>query len=263
MLKSLKKFLLSDLFIRNFLYSFVCLLVFVFLTLFALKIFTKHNRTIKVPNLIGLDDVGLDSAILENKKFRYEIIDSIYDYGKTPGSVYTQIPHPFSNVKKNRKIYLTIVAKNQRNIIMPKLKDLTYRSAKDKIEALNLIVGEIIYVPDIAHNTVLRIKVNGEDFYEGMIIQERSVIDFILGNGKKGIDVIVPNLIGLNYVLASDILKDNLLNFHVHYNEDFELDSLYVVDQNPFFDGENTLKQGRYVDLYLDTMILVDSTFIK
>ena len=263
MLKSLKKFLLSDLFIRNFIYSFICLLVFLFLTLFSLKIFTKHNKTIKVPNLIGLDYVGLDSAMLENAKFRYEIIDSVYDYIKVPGSVYTQIPQPFSNVKKNRKIYLTIVAKNQRYITMPKLKDLTYRSAKDKIEALNLIVGEIIYVPDIAHNTVLSVKVNGEDFDEGMMIPERSVIDFVLGNGNKGVEVVIPNLIGLNYILASDILKDNLLNFHVHYNEDFELDSLYVVDQNPVFDGENTLKQGRYVDLYLDTIILVDSTFTK
>ncbi len=105
MLKSLKNFLLSDLFIRNFIYSFVCLLVFVFLTLFSLKIFTKHNKTIKVPNFIGLDHVGLDSAISENTKFRYEIIDSVYDYSKVPGSVYTQIPQPFSNVKKNRKIY--------------------------------------------------------------------------------------------------------------------------------------------------------------
>ena len=76
MLKSLKNFLLSDLFIRNFIYSFVCLLVFLFLTLFSLKIFTKHNKTIKVPNLIGLDYVGLDSAMLENSEFRYEIIDS-------------------------------------------------------------------------------------------------------------------------------------------------------------------------------------------
>ena len=69
-------------------------------------------------------------------------------------------------------------------------------------------MGELIYVPDIAHNTVLNLKFNGEYCDDGMFVPERSKIDIVLGSGDKGKKVVVPDLIGLQYGLATKILKE-------------------------------------------------------
>ncbi|MGI9541141.1 MAG: PASTA domain-containing protein, partial [Flavobacteriaceae bacterium] len=74
----------------------------------GLKRITNHNEYQKVPNLKGIPLEALP-AILVEQNLRFEIIDSTkFVPSLPPLSVIAHLPIADSEVKKNRKIYLTL-----------------------------------------------------------------------------------------------------------------------------------------------------------
>src|SRR5436190_8628958 len=66
--------------------------------------YTHHGESITVPDLRGMTREKLVKFI-ENKHLQYKVVDSLYEVGKTPGTVIEQDPAPDSKVKENRTIY--------------------------------------------------------------------------------------------------------------------------------------------------------------
>ena len=66
-----------------------------------------HDKYIKVPDFNNMLITQVDSVV-EANNIRYVIIDSIFDRSRAKGIVVKQDPEPFTDVKKNRKIYLVI-----------------------------------------------------------------------------------------------------------------------------------------------------------
>jgi len=162
-------------------------IVFLFFLLiyFGLNIITNHNDHQIVPNLIGTHIEDLDNIILENK-LRYEIIDSSkFVDNFQPLTVISHIPSQGDEVKKNRKIYLTLNPSGYRKITIPNLIQITKRNAETIITSIGFNLGEITYKDDIGKDMVLEIYHEGEKVSPGTLLPKTSIIDLVLGNGKR------------------------------------------------------------------------------
>ena len=157
-------------------------LVFLFLGwLKYLDYYTMHGKYIKVPDFNNMLITQLDS-IVEANNIRYEIIDSIFDRSRAKGIVVNQNPDPFTDVKKNRKIYLTINSLQTRKVVFPDIYDLSLRQAIRKLNKNRLEVGKLEYREDIAPN-VLNYKINGNEIKIGQVLNEGAIVDLVLGDG--------------------------------------------------------------------------------
>jgi beta-lactam-binding protein with PASTA domain len=118
-----------------------------------------------------------------------EIQDSANFNPKYPKySVIEQYPLAGSQVKEDRKIYLTLNPSGYRKVEVPNIVRRTYRQAKPTLEALGFEVGKITYVDDIGKDEVLAISFKGEKIAKGDLLPITSKIDLVLGNGNRTSD---------------------------------------------------------------------------
>ncbi len=150
-------FLRSKVFFRHTMIAVVVTIVIIWLILRMLNIYTRHGQAIAVPNFIGLSLDKIEDFASDND-LEAAIVDSVYEMSLPKGTVAMQDPLPGTKVKKNRKIYLTVVALKPEQVAMPNLVDLTLRQATSMMETYGLKIGSLTYVPDIANNAVLKQK---------------------------------------------------------------------------------------------------------
>ena len=156
MLKNIK----YNRFYKHLIFSGITLLLLFFVWLKYLDFYTNHNEFIKVPDFNGIHISKLDSFV-GSHNLNYQIIDSVFDNLKPKGVVVNQDPFPNTDVKENRRIYLTINSIRVRKVNLPDIFDLTLRQAINKLQKNGLKVGRLEYKADIARNKVLAFKVNG------------------------------------------------------------------------------------------------------
>ena len=175
----------SNSLIKQIFLMLVIVFVVFFLVYNSLKIYTKHDRYIEVPNLAGKN---LDEAIsiLDDNKLRYEVLDSSKFFVDIPNySVISQIPKEFELVKKNRKIYLNVNPKDFQKVSLPNVIQITKRNAESILIALGFKVKDYTYVDNIGKDMVLDVLFDGEKILPGQKIPMNSEVDLILGNGKR------------------------------------------------------------------------------
>lgn len=157
--------------------------ILIFGLLKFLNVWTRHDQFILVPNLSQktLAEVQL---ILEKQNLRYEVLDSATYNPKFPKfSVISQSPLPNEKVKKNRKIYLTLNPSSYQKVSVPRVIQITRRSAEATIKAVGLVVGKVTYVDDIGKDMVLKVTYKGKEVQAGDLLAKTSVIDLECGNG--------------------------------------------------------------------------------
>ena len=221
-----------------------------------LNYYTLHDKFIKVPDFNNIPITKLDS-IVEANNIRYVIIDSIFDRNKAKGIVVNQDPEPLTDVKRNRRIYLTINSLQSRKVNFPDVFDLTLRQAVRKLEKNGLEVGKLEYISNIATNKVLGFKVNGIAINIGQELYHSTVVDLVVGKGLSLEKVTVPNLIGLSRIEANIILKSASLNIGLEYfnNEVIDSSSAIVYRQYPTATNQNKISIGSSLDLYFEGII--------
>ena len=179
------KFLYSRIFIKQLFISVVIFALITLISIIFLFLYTGQTNYIKVPDLYGLN-ISEVEKIMSEKKLNFEVSDSIfYDPAISPNTVVSQTPIKDKEVKKNRKIYLTINPSDFSNVIFPDLIQLTKRAAISQINALDLEMGSIEYVDNIGKDVVLEVKFNDSIIKSGQLIPKKSKIDLVLGNGNK------------------------------------------------------------------------------
>ena len=179
------KFLYSRIFIKQLFISVVIFALITLISIIFLFFYTGQTNYIKVPDLYGLN-ISEVEKIMSKKKLNFEVSDSIfYDPAISPNTVVSQTPIKDKEVKKNRKIYLTINPSDFSNVIFPDLIQLTKRAAISQINALDLEMGSIEYVDNIGKDVVLEVKFNDSMIKSGQLIPKKSKIDLVLGNGNK------------------------------------------------------------------------------
>jgi beta-lactam-binding protein with PASTA domain len=227
------------------------LLFFIFLF-----IFTRHGQSYPVPNFIGLKH---NEVVKLSKKYRlrYEVTDSVYILTRKPGTVVEQNPVVGTKVKQNRRVLLTINARNPKKVEMSNIVGVTLRQAKAILDQQDLIVGNLIFVPDIAVNNILEQKFKGKPIEPGTMIPKGSRVDLVLGRGMQNEKAGLPLLIGLNQAESRNRLIDASLNLgQVKYDETIKdyKDSLnaMVYSQYPAYtESYNSINFGARVDIWL------------
>jgi len=247
-------------FLNHYIVKNVLILVFAVFFIFygmlvILRHYTHHGETLPVPDVTGLmlDEAG---KLLQAQKMRWQLSDSVYVASVKPGAVVNQNPEPGSKVKKNRNIFLTVNALAPEKVKMPNVVDLTFRQAKTTLESQGLVIGELIYKPDIAKDYVLKQLYRGGEIRRGTEIIKGSAIDLVLGLGLSNETTPVPDLLGYTLFEARDILTKYFLNFGViDYDQtvNTSVDSLkaFIFRQRPENSINAVLQLGATVDVWL------------
>ena len=162
------------------------ILVILFIVIsFGLKIITKHDSYLQVPDLEGMAIAALP-VLMEQQKLRYEVIDSTrFVPSLPPLSVISHLPDAGSEVKENRKIYLTVNPSGYRKVTVPNLIQITKRNAESLLKSTGFQLGEYTYQDNIGKDMVLEIQFQGKKIEPGVLLPKTSKIDLVLGNGKR------------------------------------------------------------------------------
>ncbi|MDF7821360.1 PASTA domain-containing protein [Runella sp. MFBS21] len=231
----------------------VALVVALFLGFFFLYLpfTTNHGQSITVPDLSGMSVEQLEDY-LDERNLRYEVADCTFVVGAKPLSVIRQHPKSGMRVKEGRKIYIYITSLNAPDVKMPQLEDRTLSSAEGELARLGLQRGKIIYVPDLAHNSVRRQLYNGNPIQPGTLVPQGSKIDLEVGNGIGNTEFDVPNVVGSTLEDALFVIKgSNLAKPLIQYVDDASQPPGTVVRQNPEAGAGNKIRVGETIDLWV------------
>jgi hypothetical protein len=178
-------FLVSKQFGKQLLLLALTLSVGLFVLSYSLDMATHHNQKIQVPSLskLQLDKV---SQVLSELDLRYEVIDSAsYNPEYPKKSVLDQFPQAGSYVKEKRKIYLTLNPSQYGLITVPDFYGKTKNEVEAQLRSLGFVVGVHTYIPDLGKNVVRKLVCDGRNLEKGIKMPKKSVIDLVLGDGKK------------------------------------------------------------------------------
>lgn len=195
--------------------------------------------------------------ILEKEGFSVDVRDSIY-VDSLPGlAVWEQTPGRGAVVKVGRTIYLTINKVIPPMVQMPDLNGLTFRSAEMTLHSLRLNVGDTIYKPDFATNTVLQQLLNGKTVKPGREIPEGSNITLVLSSGTGNTENPAPDLVGLTFLEAKETLSASNLGLGTVIIDPSVTDTAnaFVIKQTPMrrnsLNELNMVRAGESIDIWL------------
>lgn len=248
--------------IKNLTLAILIILTVLVIFFTWLKIFTRHGEAYSVPDLTDLTIKEVEK-LLESRNLRWEVFDSVFTNDHERGTVVEQNPKPGFNVKKYRKIYLTMNAINPERVAMPNLVNITIRQAQSRLESSGLKIGKITYEPDLGINIILAQKHKGININEGDTIVKGSFIDLVLGRGLSGETTKVPNLIGLTEEEATLKAADSYLRLGAIVPDPFIKDenrqSAKIYKQRPAHNKNISISLGSSIDIWLT----LDSTIFS
>ncbi len=192
---------------KNVLIAGFLILAFTIISLFLLRIYTKHGQSETVPSLKGL---SLEEAVemIDRHNLDYKVIDSVFVRDKKLGSIIEQNPAPNTIVKPGRSVYLIINSKAVRQIPIPDLRDLSLRQAEAMVKSLGIRVSNIEYAASEYKDLILDAKYNGQSLLPGTKIPEGSALVLVAGNGVGMLaSGVAPNLVGLDINTANTLMS--------------------------------------------------------
>ena len=210
---SVVKFLTSKVFFKQLLLAVVAVIVLSFIILRWLNFTTNHGEFETVPNLKG-KSLNVVEIELDENNLVMQVQDSANynpDYPKF--SVIDQAPAAGAKVKEDRKIYITLNPSGYRKIMVPDLKERTFRQAKPTLEALGFKVGKLTYVDNIAQDLVLDMTYKGKQIKSGEKLPKTTAIDLVLGNGNRPGSAITKDGDSLPNNESEDTAPTSDLNF--------------------------------------------------
>lgn len=262
MFKKFFKFFISRLFLVNTLLALITLISIFFYTMSHLDDYTNHGVSVEVPNLVGtqISDVADSLSELE---LRFEIRDSVFSDQYPTGMVIQQDPLPhtkkfMSYVKPNRRIYLTIVKKQDSTKAVPDLLSrVTSKTiGKKRLELLGFKV-ELELKDHKDRDKVLQVLFDGSPIKAGQRIPKGASLTLVYGSGSKGKPIELPIFKGMNIEIAKLKANEIGLELDVHYDDTLVSadDSLRAVIYNQYPDPESG--QSHYISI--GSIVLVDA----
>ncbi|TDB65228.1 PASTA domain-containing protein [Arundinibacter roseus] len=228
----------------------ISLITVLFLAFFFLylPIRTNHGESITVPDIRNMSALELED-FLDERDLRFEV-DCTFVPNVAPLTVVAQYPQPGSKVKEGRKIYVTVVARTAPMVKMPKLTDMTQRSAQMILKSEGLEVGNLRYVPDLAQGAVLKQLYKGQEILPGQPIAKGSKIDLEIGDGLGATAFDMPSVVGMILDEAKfQIVGAGLKVGQIMYVEQEGVEPGMIVRQNP--EPGNKTRIGDVIDLWV------------
>jgi eukaryotic-like serine/threonine-protein kinase len=243
-------FIFTRAFWKNLLWIIAAGLVLGFIALLVLKAYTRHGTTYEMPDFQGMMPEEIENHPL-SAKFRFEVIDTIFSDDLVRGSIAAQDPAPGSTVKRNRKVFLTLVSDQAEQISMPNLQNLTLRMAVARLETYGLRVGQRVYVPSDEQDAVLGQLYRGRPIEPGTEIPRGSVIDLQVGQGLGYENITIPLLIGMTRSEAVSTLMATGLNLGMeNFDSSRDTNFVRIYRQSPGPGGGMRIAAGSPVDVW-------------
>lgn len=171
-------------FTKNLYLAAIAVLLFVFVVSLCLNVITRHNVEMVVPSFENMT-VSEAQQVAKTHQLRIEVTDSVHNPRLAGGTVFKQNPKAGSKVKKNRRILLTINGLSPKMVPMPYLEGYSLRQAQTELEAAQLVLGELVYVEDIANNNVIKQFYKGRRIKPGTLIPAESEISLEVGRNSE------------------------------------------------------------------------------
>lgn len=219
-----------------------------------LKVITRHNEEISVPDFSNMT-VSEARTAAHAHDVRVDVTDSVYIKRMARGTVYRQVPEAGSQVKKGRRISLTINSVLPKRITMPNLVGYSTRQATAELASRGLNLGKLMYVEDIATNNVLKQLYNNREIKPGTQVESESRIDLVVGLSELDNKTYIPLLYGTRYLNAVDIVHHSSLNIKDVLFDDTvrsysDTLNAFVYRQEPDTSAVTTYLMGTEMTLY-------------
>ncbi|MFL2585110.1 MAG: PASTA domain-containing protein [Parvicellaceae bacterium] len=266
------KFFLSKLFWINFILALIVLYAGFYFTMNNLDSYTNHGVKIEVPTLLGTHINDVEDSLSE-LNLRFEIRDSVFSDNYPMGIIIQQDPKPhtenFPNyVKPNRRIYLTIVKKQESFKILPDLlsKVTSKTIGKSRLEMLGFNV-ELELRDHKDRDKVLEVLYQDNPVKAGFKLPRGSELILVYGSGDKGKPIELPDFKGMNIQLAQNMANNIGLELEVHYFDSLMNgdDSLNAVIFNqypdPKINNKSLISIGSTITVDADLSSPIDSTY--
>lgn len=210
---SLLKRISSNTIVRNLTLAFCAIVVFAGVTALILNVFTRHSQRQTVPDFIGLH-VGDVRRVAREQGLRIEILDSMYAPLYGGGAVIEQIPVGGTEVKRGRRVLLTITSHQQKMVPVPYVTGFSLRQAKNMIEMAGLEISELRYTPNIAAGNVLAQLVGRDTLRKqsNLELEVGSGVTLVVGQSDGASWVSLPKVVGLSMSEAKSRLWERGFN---------------------------------------------------
>lgn len=187
---------------------------------FWLRAYTHHGEEIDVPNVIGLYMQEAEPMV-QAAGMKIVVTDSTFTDRVPLGAVAEQTPPANSHAKKGRSLYVVLNSSAKRQVVLPTVRDLSYRQAAASLRAAGLRVSEEYeWEPSEYKDLVLDVKHRGVSLPVGARIDEGSEVTLVVGFGKGTQTVDVPSLLGMSLQEARSLLLAKRLTVGtVEYSE--------------------------------------------
>jgi UDP-N-acetylmuramate--alanine ligase len=251
-------FLKSPIFLRNFAGLLGAILLFYLLTVWILKVYTRHGESIQVPDFIGMD---MDDALDKARKQRFKIIaiDSFFDSSRDPNTIFQQDPRPLQRAKQGRTIYVSKYRITPDSVILPSLMSAGYNYNQYAIKLKRLdvqaVVKERIFDSKQAENSILHFyhrerKITDEMLRSGVKVPKGALLEFVVTE-RLSSDVPIPDLICKRYDAAVFLLSSSNLSIGNIYGDVADRQQAYVYRQEPEYMPGQMIPQGQQISIYL------------
>jgi beta-lactam-binding protein with PASTA domain len=175
---------LKDPLIVNLLIAIAVSGVLIYATLKWLDSYTLHNTGVTVPDIKNFS-VAEAARFLEDRGLRYNVVDSVYSRNARPGVVVEVSPAVGSRVKTGRIVYITVNAVTSKMAAIPAVHDLSFRQAYSLLKARGFESVEVVYIPGVYKDLVIRVELRGRTLAEGERIQLGAPLDLVVSNGTE------------------------------------------------------------------------------
>ncbi len=161
------------------------MLVFVVLAVvaawYATMNYTRHAEVICVPDVSGIHHT--DAAILLSQNgLEAVVVDSGYNRNLAVGAVLMQHPAAAAEVKRGRKVYLTVNSANAPTLTVPDIADNSdVYEAEMRLRAMGFKIGPKEYVAG-DKDWVLGVKCRGREVRAGDRVPAEAPIVLVVGN---------------------------------------------------------------------------------
>lgn len=177
-------------FTRKLLINIGCMVVAGFIVgwgaLLWLDVWTDHGDEVPTPSVKGMP-YDLAKLTLNTQGFGCELIDSVYDTTRPPGTVTEQSPKEGSMVKEGREIYLTVTAFSPRMVSLPKVTDVSERQARAMLAGIGIKNITVVTVPSEYKDLVAGMRVDGRSVAAGTRVPVTARITLEVGSGPASL----------------------------------------------------------------------------
>ena len=211
------------------------------------------------------DIIGMyeSDAIGTLKKRGFKVKVSYLDYQEefVPYTVFDMFPKPFTKVKKNRVVELSVF-KDKSTIVVPSYIDLDLKEVQKKVkkDKLKLYPQDIMFFPE---NDIPKDKVYYQLPDAGSKVLEGTELKVNVSLGKSDGTFQVPiNIIGSSIDNAILQLRKNMFSIgeiDTLYNDNFLEETVFEI----YYDGDNNQKVEIYEGMIFTVPIRVNIVITK